>query len=352
MAYEQYIDYRFKAKSKELLVWVHKIIQEYRDAGYRLTARQLHYQLVSVNASGSNWAYKNTKNWYQTLCKLVDSARQAGEIDWDDIEDRTRFLRYVTPYKSPSDFIEKLIGRYAEALWRDQDYYCEGWIEKDAMIGVLERPCNKYRVPYFATRGYTSSSELYTAGKRFQYYGDMGKKLVLFHLGDHDPSGVDMTRANREAVEQFSWDAGIEVRRLALNMDQIRAYNLVPNFAKETDSRTHMYKQVYGTDESWELDALKPTIINKLVEDAILSILDVDKFNYNLEKEREHRAILRDTSANWPFVAKAIEMRQEELLEPEGPLTPEDMVNDLAEQHGYEVDDDIDFEDFHDFNGD
>ena len=63
-----------------------------------------------------------------------------------------------------------------------------------------------------------------------------------------------MTRDIQERLQLFTGQ-DIEVRRLALNIDQIKRYNPPPNPAKLTDSRATAYVREYGND-SWELDAL------------------------------------------------------------------------------------------------
>ena len=63
--------------------------------------------------------------------------------------------------------------------------------------------------------------------------------------------------------------ADIEVRRIALNMDQVRAYAPPPNFAKETDSRYAAYVERFGTTACWELDALPQTPNGKLDKRAL-----------------------------------------------------------------------------------
>ena len=123
--------------------------------------------------------------------------------------------------------------------------------------------CNEFRLPYFACRGNNSESEQYKAGKRFEAHLANGLTPVVLHLGDHDPNGLDMTRDNRDRLAMFARQ-GVEVRRLALNMDQIERYRPPPNPAKETDTRYAAYAKQFGR-ECWELDALVPTVIANLI---------------------------------------------------------------------------------------
>lgn len=81
----------------------------------------------------------------------------------------------------------------------------------------------------------------------------------IFYLGDHDPSGIDMTRDIRERLIQFSGiqekieDMGyviedfIRIHRLALNYDQVEQWQPPENPAKQTDSRFEAYEAEFGT---------------------------------------------------------------------------------------------------------
>jgi len=195
------------------------------------------------------------------------------------------------------------------------------------LSAVVERACKAYRVPYFACKGYTSQSEMYAAGQRMLQHIENGKKVKIFHLGDHDPSGIDMTRDIRDRLNLFGnhpnccgvtreisfedlcdtqeeagedgwacqrceeWDfdedeSPIQVERLALNMDQVLEYNPPPNPAKSTDSRYMDYKYEFG-EESWELDALEPALLIELVKKEIRHVIDQDLWEEDYEEEEQ-----------------------------------------------------------------
>lgn len=303
MAKEQFEQISFHPKTRALIEQANVIIGEMAAEGYTLTVRQLYYQFVARGY------LENVQANYKRLAGVVDNARKAGLIDWDAIEDRTRYLREVQTYGSPRHFLEAMTrDYYAEHLWADQETYCEVWVEKDALLGVIERPALEWRVPYFACRGYASSSELYTAGKRLARKRAQGKQVVIFHLGDHDPSGMNMTDVNRESLQQFSRRHDVEVRRLALNMDQVEEHQPPPNPAKESDSRFEGYAAEYG-DESWELDALNPSVLDGVVREAIEGVVDHDKFTAAREAEDDNRAKLMEAADNWAGVARFLKYR-------------------------------------------
>ena len=145
------------------------------------------------------------------------------------------------------------------------------------MLGVIEGVCGDYRLPYFACRGNNSESEQYKAGKRFE--SNLANCLIpiVLHLGDHDPNGLDMTRDNRDRLAMFA-RRGVEVRRLALNMDQVERYRPPPNFAKESDTRYPAYVKNFG-ERCWELDALDPIVVAALIRAEVEGLIDADAWN-------------------------------------------------------------------------
>lgn len=292
---EAFVPRKFSPSSLEKIEQAVEIIADYQAQGFTLTLRQLYYQFVSRDL------IPNTMQSYKVLGSVINDARLAGLIDWDAIEDRTRNLRQNSHWDSPADLMEDAAEQFAFDKWADQPNHVEVWIEKDALIGVIEGVCRKNDVGYFACRGYASQSELYSAGKRFAEKLERGQQVVVLHLGDHDPSGVDMTRDNEDRLNMFARNE-VEVRRLALNIDQVRRYRPPPNPAKITDSRATAYIRDYGR-QSWELDALTPTVIASLIEKQIHGLRDPDVWADAVEREKQAKA---------RFEAYAAELRREQ----------------------------------------
>ena len=287
MPFEQYIEHTFHAATLKMIERAKGICEEYAEEGYSLTLRQLYYQFVS-----KDWLENNLKA-YKKLGSAINDARLAGLLDWNSIEDRTRNLHAPYHYTDITGIMYGVPDQFAVDMWENQGTRVEVWIEKDALMGVVERPCNDLHVPYFACRGYTSQSEQWRAGKRLKGHLEIGKRTVLIHLGDHDPSGMDMTRDNRVRLDMFTEYEGLEVRRIALNMDQIEEHSPPPNYAKMTDSRAVGYVAEFG-EHSWELDALKPQIIDGLIRDAIDEYRDPELWAEMLTHQTETRDRLRD----------------------------------------------------------
>jgi hypothetical protein len=165
------------------------------------------------------------------------------------------------------------------------------------LLGVIEGVCEKWRVPYFSCRGYTSQSEVYAAAKRFDHYLWLGQHPIILYFGDHDPSGIDMTRDVQERFKIFNVP-DVEVRRLALNYEQVEEYNPPPNPAKQTDSRFEGYMNEFG-DECWELDSLEPHIFVRLVEDKVMGLIDFDKWHEDERIEDKGRKGIMKVAKNW-----------------------------------------------------
>lgn len=265
-----------------MIAEANRIIGVYQAQGFDLTLRQLYYQFVAHDLfpderkwewTGSKWraaagGTKNAEPNYKWLGDIVSDGRMAGLIDWEAIVDRTRELKDLPHWSDPPEIVEAVSRQFRIDKWATQPNRVEVWIEKDALAGVIQGVCQELDVPYFSCRGYTSLSEVWVAAMRLKAYRKQhGQVPVILHFGDHDPSGIDMTRDITDRLSLFM-GGSLEVRRLALNMDQVQEYNPPPNPAKMGDARFQSYTALYG-DESWELDALEPTVLAALIRDEI-----------------------------------------------------------------------------------
>lgn len=305
MTKEAFITKRFQRDSVIRIEQANDIIATYQRQGYRLTLRQLYYQFVSRDLIA------NTEQSYSKLGNLISDARLAGLIDWSAIEDRTRSLRALSSYDDPAELMQYTKYWYRLDKWATQPVRIEAWVEKEALLGVLERICTRYEVPYFACKGYVSSSEMYDAAKRYVSYIENGQDVILLDLGDHDPSGIDMTRDKIDRMMLFMghYADQLQIKRLALNYDQILQYNPPPNPAKVTDSRFEDYARRFGVS-SWELDALEPSVISNLIETAILAERDENAWALAAMQEANEKEQLADASRYWGDIATLIEERR------------------------------------------
>ncbi len=324
-----------------------RICRQYAADGYTLTLRQIYYQFVANDlfpdsrkwsSVAGRWVRttdgtKNADPNYKWLGEIINKARLAGYLDWDHIVDRTRNLNGTSHWDSPKSVMSSAARSYRLDKWRDQRRRVEIWVEKEALAGVVERVAANYDVNWFSCRGYVSQSEQWSAAQRFANYLQDGQAVTILHLGDHDPSGIDMSRDIRDRLAMFTtrdWlnehaddfpedtvkvvtilehmreyvDDGdpLEVRRVALNWDQIQDYQPPPNPTKLTDSRANGYVDRYG-HESWELDALPPDVLSGLVASELEQIRDSVNYDALEAREAEHRRLLAAAAERWDELA-------------------------------------------------
>lgn len=299
MAKCKYKDVKFRQESLDLIERCNAIIVEYTRAGYRLTLRQLYYQLVTVNA------ITNEERSYKRLSALLTDARYAGLVDWDAIEDRVRQPRTSSEWSDINSIVESAIYSYRLPRWNGQSNYVELWVEKEALAGVLAPIARKYHITLMVNKGYSSASAMRESALRFQreldfprgssaYHEHRERKLTLLYLGDHDPSGEDMVRDIRDRFLEFGTD--VDVKKVALTIRQVRRYDPPPNPAKITDPRAEGYIEKYG-NSSWEVDALPPSTLTQLIEDELDALIDRSLMDAIIAREDEDKELLRSATA-------------------------------------------------------
>ena len=214
---EKFKEHRFQQKSRELLDLANPILSEYRDQGFKVSVRQVSYQLIARGL------LENTKTNYARLLRVFREGRRAGEVDWDMIADHTRELQTYATYDDPADRIRSAAGYYHEDLWRDQRYRPEVWIEKLGLVDVIEPVCDDLTVNHIGLRGNNSITILKQAAERFTDTIGRGQEPIVLFLSDHDPTGLlTMEQVYRRDLTQFARQ-DIELRRIALTKEQVRA---------------------------------------------------------------------------------------------------------------------------------
>lgn len=319
------------------------IIQDYLSKGYRLTLRQLYYQLVSKDL------IPNHDKLYKKMSALLDDLRYSGLVDWNAIEDRGRIPYLPYSVNGVKDAIEDAALTYRIDRQQGQSQVVEVWTEKDAISGILKRITQKYHVRLVVNKGYSSSTAMHRAYLRFAEQINEGNKVTVLYFGDHDPSGLDMIRDIRERINFFLskgdmlnsdlvdqhieeeyedhdkvdlmylnddsegeklqdlfngesqpafWKAfdshkqsiyvkdtvPFEVIPIGLTMEQINEFNPPPNPAKISDPRAKWYIKQYG-NTSWEVDAIEPEDMEEIVEQAIKAKINFDKYEEVVEQE-------------------------------------------------------------------
>jgi len=266
----------------QLLQHALNVISQYQ---IRLTIRQVYYRLVAAGI------IKNCRSSYNSLDKRLVIARLKGKVPLHVFEDRSRFfLAGDCKYQSPEDFMSWRIEalkdsalEYEVPYWLSQPEYVEVWLEKDALSALFGDVCKRFHVILAPCRGYPSLTYLHQAAQRLT---NVGKPITILYFGDLDPRGKDIQRYLTETLNGFGIVA--KIHRLALTRDQVEFYSLPPAPTKKSDTMARQWIETEG-DAVWELDALEPNLLMKLVEESILQHFDQGLFEKRNELQKQNR---------------------------------------------------------------
>jgi hypothetical protein len=291
-------DVKLSKTNKRRLETINDIIEDYQRQEYTLTLRQLYYQLVSRDI------IPNVAAEYNKLSILLKEGRMAGIVDWGAIEDRLRRPESPASFRNPQAILNAAINQYQLPRQKGQENYIEVWVEKDALSGVLKRVTGQYHIPILVNRGYSSASAMFDSFERFEEAYKNSQNIKILYLGDYDPSGLDMIRDIEkriieffvgkfceyefceDEIEYYTDQFNFEIKPIALTKKQIDLYEPPPNPAKLSDTRAAKFVQNHGY-ESWEVDALRPEILNQLLHDEITDLLNMDFYNGILLSEKK-----------------------------------------------------------------
>lgn len=248
-----------------------EVLSTYSDG---ITLRQLYYRLVARGMP-------NNLNQYKNLVAAMTGARWDGEVEMSAFVDRERsvygetraaHMDVAAEIDRAKDNIKAWMTAYYLNKWSNQDYFVEVWIEKKALQGVFESPCDINDVALSPCKGYPSLTFLHEARERFDAAIEDGKEVVILYFGDYDPSGEDIPRSVQDNLERMG--CTVKVDRRALHPAQIKALSLPSVPPKKSDSRT----AAWNGKGVVELDAVEPRLLTKMCTQAIADYFDDDKY--------------------------------------------------------------------------
>lgn len=271
-------------RTRDQVAGIRHFIHEALRADQPMTCRQVFYRLVNKGA-----IFKTEGEYKQTVLRLLKSMRKSHEIPFSWIVDNTRWMRKPTTFSSYQQMLKHTAETYRRAVWDSQQAYCEIWLEKDALSGVLYEETSAWDVPLMVCKGYPSISFLASAAEEIQNQAEQGKETFLYYFGDHDPSGVHISRKVEEDLREFAPDASIHFERVAVTPEQIEEYQLPTRPTKKTDSRS---KKFVG--ESVEVDAISPSELRRIARECITQHIDQRAYDsLMVAEESERKALLR-----------------------------------------------------------
>ncbi len=251
----------------------------------QITLRQLYYRLVALGMT-------NDVKHYKKVIGAMGDARWDGSVEFGAFIDRERSMYGITE-ATPINLQERIergkeqVKAWMEDFhlnrWENQPEYFEIWIEKKALQGVFESPCNTFDLGLAPCKGYPSLTFLHEALERFNDAFDREQLPFIFYFGDYDPSGEDIPRSIHDNFARMGLP--IEVRRIALTPIHIEEMKLPSVPAKLTDTRT----KNWAGKGVVELDAVEPRTLTKMVESVIKEHFDTDLYDELKERESIER---------------------------------------------------------------
>lgn len=252
------------------------ILQEHQP----MTVRQVFYQL-----STQGWIDKTEAEYKSVVCRKLVELRKTRVIPFDWIADNTRWMRKPVSHDSMEAALEETAACYRRNHWSDLDVYVEVWLEKEALAGVLCDETSTWDVPLMVTRGYPSLSFLHSAAETI---AGCDKEVFLYYFGDHDPSGVDISRHVEESILELAPDADVNFERVAVNENQIELWGLPTRPTKKSDSRA---KNFHG--DSVEVDAISPDDLRAMAQTCITAHIDSAEWEQLQQTEAAEKETLK-----------------------------------------------------------
>jgi hypothetical protein len=288
--------------------WLNIHVEE---TGAASDLRGLYYGLVNnyIIKADSGKSVRNYKN----LIRLMTQARQGGLIDWEHIDDKTRKLHNSQHEESPKAALEWLVEVYSNNIWEGQETFVEVWHEKATGEGVIRKVCQDLGVPFLMCRGNNSQPAMRDASERaLERYDNDGQKTLILHIGDLDVNGLDMTRDIRDRTYLYGFNTGvISVKRIALNPEQAKAYDLSFMYKKYAGQKgaVRMAKYLKATKLTMvntgevpicELSALDNRVLQDLIRTEVRAVIsDPELMQELFDKQEADREALRDYAQRW-----------------------------------------------------
>lgn len=276
-------NYSPQRKTWRLLDDVRAVLEEYRDY-WPLTCRQVYYRLVGAHG------YPKTEAFYDKLCHHMANARRGRVIPFAAIRDdgvTTYSLNHFDDEEHFLRHVRQLGQNYKRNKLASQDVHIEVWCEAAGMLPQLHAVAERYSINVYSSGGFDSLTAKKMLADRIC---NTGKRAVILHLGDYDPSGQSIFDSVAEDVTAFveqdrPWaTVSVEFVRVALTAQQVREYDLPTAPAKSSDTRSK--KWAGGT---CQLEALPPNMIADILRSAIFDHIDFDRLDEAREQERIDR---------------------------------------------------------------
>jgi len=246
---------------------------------FTVTLRQVFYYLVTLGV------ISNTEGSYKYLSSKTAEARRLGLFP--ELADGTRTILQTPAYADKSAYAADAAANFALDHTRDQKWQVVVGVEKRGMMAAAWEQFGGRGFRVVPLGGYSSATIDIELGRQLAEDAE-ARPSVLLYAGDFDATGEDIFR---NFTEQVVFD---EVIQVALTVAQVTTMGLPVNPGKETDSRAKAFAAKYGVNIQVEVDALDPTVLADLFEDAAAPYFDQSALDAVIEEEDAIRDEIRE----------------------------------------------------------
>lgn len=258
-------------------IWL-AVLESFSEVGIPQTVRQIYYQMLVKDI------FSKTEGNYAKTVYHLKNMREKRLFPYSWIADYTRLMRKPPSHNSLHSCLQITKETYRRSLWAEQQEYVEIWCEKEALTGVINGVTEEYDVPLMVTKGFSSLSFIHSAA---EYMKGIKKEIIIYYLGDFDPSGIS---ARNDVRNKFlSFNVYPTFKPVAVLPRQIREWKLPTRPTKKSDSRAKSWN-----GPSVELDAIPANRLRNLVRNSIEQHID----RRVLEETRRIEALERETFEN------------------------------------------------------
>jgi hypothetical protein len=235
-----------------------------------------------------------TEKAYNGIRAHLARWRERKMIPYDAFVDATRYYYGRQTFNDINEYLRHCAATYRLNLWKYSDYYLEVWCEKDAVAASVHNIVQEWNLKTFVCRGDPSMSSLHSAAQTFNLHRAEGFQPVILYVGDYDESGLAIPKTIREKLLK-NHDCEVQVNRVGVNEDHIKAYNL-PTRPAKGDRRGE------SISSAVDIDAMRPTDLREILANEIESYVDewqLDQLRAVEESERTTLASTKITSNEW-----------------------------------------------------
>jgi hypothetical protein len=281
-----------------------------KNSEYTLTLRAVHYKLLNygVKIQRDQHKYSNKPKDYAYLSVVATKMRVFGVIPFHNLTDNTRKIEQRAIYQDATYYtdlvLENLFSGYFRNLLQTQDRFYAVVCEKETMSGALDKFCATYGLPCGYMKGSASIDSIYKLVRMNERNGS--KPLHLFILTDFDPAGIEIQDSLLRILER-DFRITPTYTRVGITQEQVIEYKLPPDVdVKLSDTRAKKFITKYKTINAYELEAMDTGDLMRILNEAVLSCIDIERFNHehdeytldinklNVQKKRVLEALKQD----------------------------------------------------------